>query len=170
MLSVSQTLRTRHNEITFSADGSRVRVLGSVDRKDISFDLKENDGLYELEVSPLHLDDPRLGNLPRVDMTLDNDPRLLDGKARSNNLVNRKAPTRLGVWHCKVLWIARKVGVQGIQHDYDDNLTVMHSAIRTLFRRRSRQQGGPTNLGRQAIWPNCRSVSWASVRIFSRKP
>ncbi len=48
LLSASQTLRTRRNKITFSADGSRVTVAGSGNARDnIDFGLRENDGLYE---------------------------------------------------------------------------------------------------------------------------
>ncbi len=106
-------------------------------------------------MSPLHFDDLRLVQLPHVDMTLADDPRLLDGTAKSNDLMGRKAPTKLGVWHCKVLWIARKVGV--------------HFATRILFRLRNRRQGGLTDLGRQAIWPSCRSVPFHGHRHGSSR-
>ena len=26
------------------------------------------------------------------------------------------------MWHCKVLWISRKIGIQEVQYKYDDNL------------------------------------------------
>ena len=123
LLSVSQTLRSRRNEIVFSAEGSRIRVKGSEGQEDVDFALHENDGLYELVLSPLYLDDPRLGSLPYIEMTMDDDQRLWNEGANSIELMNRKAPTKLGVWHSKVLWIGtRKMGLQRIEHEYDDTL------------------------------------------------
>jgi hypothetical protein len=124
LLSVSQTLRTKRNDITFRANGSMLQVMESEDvREKTSFALRENDGLYELEVSPLFIDDPRLDSLPSVELTLqDEDPRLWDNSGKSNGFMTQKAPTRLGVWHCKVLWISRKIGMQEIKHDYDEHL------------------------------------------------
>ena len=123
LLSVSQTLRTRRNEITFSADGSRVAVAGSGDVRDnINFALNENDGLYELEVVPLYINDPRMDALPVVEFTLQDDPRLWDNSGKQNQTTDKKAPTRLGIWHCKVLWLSRKIGMQEIQYKYDDHL------------------------------------------------
>ena len=121
LLSVSQTLRTKRNDITFSADGSRLQIMGSA-REKTSFDLIENDGLYELGMVPLYFDDPRLDSLPCVELTLQDDPRLWDNSIKQKGLMAMRAPTKLGVWHCKVLWISKKVGMQGIQHEYDDHL------------------------------------------------
>ncbi len=90
---MSQTLRTRRNEVAFSAEGSRVRVKGSEGQEDVNFALHENDGLYEFVMSPLYLDDPRLGSLPCVELTLDDDQRLWNDGEKSIELVNRKAPT-----------------------------------------------------------------------------
>jgi hypothetical protein len=71
LLSVSQTLRTKRNDITFSADASMLQVRGSDDaRERVSFGLRENDGLYELDMYPLHIDDSRLDSLPCVELTL----------------------------------------------------------------------------------------------------
>jgi hypothetical protein len=122
LLSVSQTLRTRRNTITFSADKSKVQVMGSGNAKDVSLALEENDGLYELSLSPLYMDDSRLDSLPSLDLTLDNDPTLWNKGKQSSVPGNMKSPTKLGIWHCKVLWIARKVGLQGTQLDYDEHL------------------------------------------------
>ncbi len=98
LLSVSQTLRTRRNTITFSADESRVHVKGSGNMKDVSMNLKANDGLYELSLSPLYKDDPRLASLSSVELTLEDDPTLWNEGERSSGKGNMKSPTRLGVW------------------------------------------------------------------------
>ncbi len=96
---------------------------GSEGQKDIAFTLHENDGLYELVLSPLYLDDPRMGSLPCVELTMDDDQHLWNDGAKSIESMNRKAPTKLGVWHSKVLWIGiRKMGLQRIEHEYDDHL------------------------------------------------
>ncbi len=122
LLSVSQTLRTRRNTITFSADESRVHVKGSENMEDVNMSLEANDGLYELSLSPLYMDDPRLASLSSVELALEDDPTLWNEGKQSGMQGNMKSSTRLGVWHCKVLWISRTIGLQGIQHEYDDNL------------------------------------------------
>ena len=120
LLSVSQTLRTKRNDITFSADGSRLQAMGSDDSRDrTAFDLIANDGLYELGMVPLYIDDPRVDSLPCVDLTLQDDPCLWDNNVKHKGLVTMRSPTKLGVWHCKVLWISQKIGMQGIKHEYD---------------------------------------------------
>jgi hypothetical protein len=67
LLSVSQVLRTRKNEIIFSADDSRLEIHDDKDEgmKTI-FGLIENEGLYEMNVPPLYVDDIRMGLLPCV--------------------------------------------------------------------------------------------------------
>jgi hypothetical protein len=97
LLSVSQTLRTRRNTITFSADESRVHVKGSDNMKDVNMNLKENEGLYELSLLPLYMDDPRLATLPSVELTLENDPTLWNEGTQSSMLGHMKSPTRLGI-------------------------------------------------------------------------
>ncbi len=81
LLSVSQVLRTRKNEIIFSADDSRLEVYDAKEEgvKEI-FGLTEKEGLYEMNVSPLYVDDVRMGLLPCVDLTLDDDPSLWNEK------------------------------------------------------------------------------------------
>ena len=76
--------------------------------------LEANDGLYKLALSPLYMDDPRMVSLPSVDLTLADDPTLWNEGKQSSMQGNMKSPTRLGVWHCKVLsvdfendWITR---------------------------------------------------------------
>ncbi len=78
LISVSQMLRTRTNEITFSADASRMELSKEVSgsKSGIVLGLRENDGLYELEVSPLYADDERVRTLPSWNLTLNDDPQL----------------------------------------------------------------------------------------------
>ncbi len=54
LISVSQVLRARTNSVTFSADDSRLEMGNDNDEKvKTIFKLREHEGLYELEVSPL---------------------------------------------------------------------------------------------------------------------
>ena len=72
---------------------------------------------------PLYLGDERLKTLPYLDVTLEDDPKLWDDCNVTQAFSGMKAPTRLGTWHCKKLWISRKAGLQGIEYmDYDDKL------------------------------------------------
>ena len=88
------------------------------------FGLKENEGLYELKVSPLYVDDDRIGMLPSVDLTLDDDPRLWKTNEDRHCRSDMKAPTKLGVWHCKVLLMSVNIGMgmPEIQQDYESHL------------------------------------------------
>jgi hypothetical protein len=118
--------RTRKNAITFSADDSRLEVNDGCedDTKNI-FKLKENEGLYELKVLPLYPDDDRLDMLQCVDFTLDDDLRLWHKEDEmKQDAINMRAPTKLGVWHCKVLLMPAKLGfgMQEESTDYEQNL------------------------------------------------
>ena len=112
LVSVSQALRSHNNEITFSAASSRVSVPGLRGdlQQRIDFGLVENDGLYEWDMTPLYLDDPRVSSLPHLDLTMADDPGLWKESNRSQACIN-KAPTKLGIWHCKVLWVSRQFGL-----------------------------------------------------------
>jgi hypothetical protein len=74
LVSASQMLRTRQNEVTFSADDSRMELTNK--GMSTTFGLHEKEGLYELEVSPLYADDDRKNTLPSWDLTLEDDPLL----------------------------------------------------------------------------------------------
>jgi hypothetical protein len=108
-------LRTRKNEIIFGADDSRLVInkrgeLRITRRR--TFELKGKEGLYEMTMSPLYLDDIRMGILPCVDLTLDDDPRLWNVDEKKNEVSDKKAHTKLGVWYCKVLWMSVKMGLE----------------------------------------------------------
>ena len=66
LISVSQMLRLKTNEITFTAGASRIEMVECKENKSdsMTIGLREADGLYELEVSPLFCDDERIGTLP----------------------------------------------------------------------------------------------------------
>ncbi len=101
LLSVSQFLCTRKNEVIFSADASRLEIDGGGDDTKAIFGLTEKEGLYEMHVSPLYVNDIRMGTLPCVDLTLDDDPELWNEKRKE--VSDMKSPTKLGIWYCKVL-------------------------------------------------------------------
>jgi hypothetical protein len=44
-----------------------------------------------------------------VDLTLDDDPELWNEKRKE--VSDMKAPTKLGIWHCRVLWMSVKMGL-----------------------------------------------------------
>ena len=125
LISVSQVLRTQRNEVTFSTKASRITVTnGATGNKGRStvFGLLEREGLYELEVSPLYADDDRKNTLPSWDLTLAEDPYLWQDNATKRKETGMKAPSKLGMWHCRVLSMTRKVGIGSIQDKYENNL------------------------------------------------
>ena len=122
LLSVSQLLRDGQNEVVFSKDASRLVIKGSAGSS-TSIDLKENEGLYELRVSPLCIGDDRKVLLPRLVATQDDDLRLWAVDPQAPEYVGMRSPTKLGVWYCRMLWTSCRVGLQGIKSaEYEDNL------------------------------------------------
>ena len=126
LISVSQMLRARTNSVTFSADDSRLEMGNENDGKvKTIFKLKEHEGLYELEVSPLCVDDERIRTTAILDLTLENDPHLWDKDRGKQECANMKAPTKLGTWYCRALWVSVKVGMQRTSNEckeYDEHL------------------------------------------------
>ena len=120
LISVSQMLRTRQNEVTFSAEDSRIQLKNG--NRSTIFELKEQEGLYELEVSPLYAGDDRKSTLPVWNLTLEDDPLLWQESAQKREDTMMRAPTKLGVWYCKVFSVTRKVGLGSIQENYEENL------------------------------------------------
>ena len=128
LLSVSQMLRTGRNEVVFSQDHSRLCV-GRGDGNAVTIPLNQKDGLYELKVTPVYLGEERLyGNLPCVDITMDDDPRLWDEeKPRTGyskepmEYAGMRAPSKLGVWHCRMLWTSCKALMNEVR-EYDSQL------------------------------------------------
>jgi hypothetical protein len=116
LISVSQVLRTGQSEVVFSQNEARIRV------REKSLLLNEHEGLYEIKVYPLsgdhHLD------MPSIDITMENDPKLWDQDDSNKGYSHMKAPTKLGVWRCQMLWTTCKVGIQGVQElkTYDQDL------------------------------------------------
>ena len=123
LISVSQVLRARTNSVTFCAGNSRLEI-GNENKEGVNtiFNLKEHEGLYELEVSPLCVDDDRVKLMPCWDLTLENDPHLWDKDRGGQNQLNMKAPTKLGSWYCRALWVSVKVGMQEVIQEYDTHL------------------------------------------------
>jgi hypothetical protein len=124
LLSVSQMIRTGRIEVVFNQGSSRVDVKKTNDSHELqTVQLKENDGLYEIEVTPLYLGDRRIATLPRVEITLEDDSKLWEIGESMQAYAGLKAPTRLGTWHSKLLWMSCKVGIQGVQNiEYTQNL------------------------------------------------
>ena len=118
LISVSQMLRSGQNKIIFSQCESMIL------HGDVSIGLQEVDGLYELKLVPLYVDDDRIGSLPRLEITMDVDPKLWEKSTLSCSgaYANMKSPTRLGFWHSELLWTTCKIGIGDVK-DYDDHLT-----------------------------------------------
>jgi hypothetical protein len=120
-------LRARTNSVTFSADDSRLEMGNNDNDEKVTtiFKLREHEGLYELEVSPLCVDDERMRSTVCLDLTLENDPHLWDKDRGKQECVNMKAPTKLGTWYCRALWVSVKVGMQRVSKEckeYDEHL------------------------------------------------
>ena len=116
LISVSQLLRTGQSEVVFSQLDARIKV------GDKCVPLEENEGLYELRAYPLS--DDRQVEIPHVNLTMEDDPRLWEQDDTPQIYSGMKAPTKLGIWRCQMLWTTCKVGIQGVQElkTYDSNL------------------------------------------------
>ena len=108
LLSVSQTLRSTDNSIVFKEGGSQMTLKHK--KKDFIIDLREEEGLYGLSLQPLCVNDKRNSYLTRFDVTPDHDPKLFDETPSEGQLktMGFKAPSVLGAWTRKVLWIGTK--------------------------------------------------------------
>ncbi len=107
-------LRAGSNAVVFSKQESKLVIQGKV---------RENDGLYELKMAPLYLGDERTHQLPRLIVTKDDDLNLWERNDEHIGLSPTKAPTKLGVWYCRMLWSSCKVGIQGVKSgDYQEHL------------------------------------------------
>ena len=122
LISVSQVLRARTNSIIFRTADSRLEIVNEYDDgiKTV-FNLQEHEGLYELEVSPVCADDERMNSMSCVDLTLEEDPHLWE-KDRGKHASLNKAPTKLGSWHSRALWVSVKIGIQEVSQEYDTHL------------------------------------------------
>ena len=124
LLSVSQLLRAGENEVVFSQDASRIVIQGEArNQQPASLVLNEVEGLYEVKVTPLYPGDEKYAKLPRLTVTRKDDPGLWTGEKPLVDSEGRKAPSKLGVWYCRMLWTTCRVGLQGIKSaEYEDNL------------------------------------------------
>ena len=75
LLSVSQILRQPLNSVVFRSVSSHLETQSS-DETMTRFDLRENEGLYEMKLSPLYMDDWSRKSTKRVELTLENDSKL----------------------------------------------------------------------------------------------
>ena len=122
LLSVSQILRAPLNGVVFRSGSSNLEIQGQGKDGIITFDLNEHDGLYEMKLFPLYPDDERLKPLVPIHVTLENDSQLWGQASEIPLSAERKSPTKLGIWHSKMLWISRKMApMQGIR-EYNDDL------------------------------------------------
>ncbi len=122
LLSVSQLLRSTDNSIIFREGDSKIHLKHNECEQYLG--LREEEGLYKMSMHPLNVNDKRHASLPQYDVTSENDPRLFEEMQdpHHNERINAmalKAPSSLGVWTRKVLWM----GERGISTtEYDDNL------------------------------------------------
>ncbi len=131
LLSVSLILRQPLNSVVFRSVSSHLETQSS-DETTSRFDLRENEGLYEMKLSPLYMDDWSRKSAKRVELTLENDPKLwgIDGGDQTH--AEMKSPTKLGKWHSKMLWMSMKMApMRGISSDYDADLKTFCTAITT---------------------------------------
>ncbi len=119
LLSVSQMLRSTNNSIVFKEGDSRISLQNGRVKQDL--ELTETEGLYQVMMQPISVNDKRNAYLPKYDITLAHDSRLFDDimEDTTSMTIKRKAPSALGVWTRKILWM----GQQSIATaDYDSNL------------------------------------------------
>jgi hypothetical protein len=90
LISVSQLLRTGQSEVVFSQLDARIKV------GDKCVSLEENEGLYELRAYPLS--DDRQVEIPHVNLTMEDDPRLWEQDDSPQVYSGMKDPTKLGIW------------------------------------------------------------------------
>ena len=119
LLSVSQLLREPLNAVVFRSGDSYLEIQGTT-----KFELRENEGLYEMRVAPLYHDDVRTKLPSRIQLTLENDVRLWGKNEDVLAPMEMRSPTKLGKWRSKMLWISRTMApMQSISHEYDTDLT-----------------------------------------------
>jgi hypothetical protein len=107
LISVSQILRTRRNTVSFGSDGS-VMVVKSLDHKDeFVFPLRLDDGLYSVDAIPMNPSDRRIRNGICLPLTLEVDSILNQDVRDDSTTLDKKtkAPSRLGAWYVRVLWV-----------------------------------------------------------------
>jgi hypothetical protein len=123
LISVSQMLRGGQNKVVFSQHESQILLQEDITTSITSIPLREVEGLYEIQLAPLHLGDDRLRTLPRLHLTMEVDPRLWekDVSRVESAYAGMKSPTRLGSWHCELLWTSCKIGLGNVK-DYEDHL------------------------------------------------
>ena len=120
LLSVSQILRQPQNSVVFRSNASHLEI-GDV--TPIRFDLHENEGLYEMKLSPLYMDDLRGTSAQHVEITLDQDSKLWGTDGGTQTQLDMKSPTKLGKWHSKMLWMSVKMApMRGISSGYNEDL------------------------------------------------
>jgi hypothetical protein len=117
LLSVSQMLRFTTSSIIFKEGASKIYLKQRESDLILSINLKEEEGLYQLQLRPFSVNDTRNAFLPIYDVTSENDPKLFDEVP--TNLMGRKAPSSLGQWTRKVLWMGMKAMETA---EYDANL------------------------------------------------
>ncbi len=122
LLSVSQILRQPRNSVVFRWNASHLEIQVS-DEMTTRFDLHESEGLYEMKLSPLYMDDWRMKSAERFEITLEHDSKLWGTDGGTQTLVDMKSPTKLGKWHSKMLWMSIKMApMRGISSGYDEDL------------------------------------------------
>jgi hypothetical protein len=160
LLSVSQLLRAGENEVVFSQDASRIVIQGKArNQQPASLVLNEVEGLYEVKVTPLYPGDEKYAKLPRLTVTRKDDPGLWTGEKPLVDSEGRKAPSKLGVWYCRMLWTTCRVGLQGIKSaEYEDNLQEFCASY--FVPPLNPQQGKHTGLLMWRIWQIYHSGLW----------
>ena len=122
LLSVSQILRQQLNAVVFRSNVSYLETQASEETV-TRFELLESDGLYEMKLSPLYMDDQRLNSATNFEITLEHDSRLWGTDGANQTQVDMKSPTKLGKWHSKMLWMSVKMApMRGISSDFDEDL------------------------------------------------
>ncbi len=117
LLSVSQLLRYTESSIVFKEGASAIYLKQRDSGLSLGLNLKEAEGLYQMQLRPISVNDKRNIFLPKYDVTPEADPNLFDDIP--TNVMSRRAPSSLGQWTRKVFWMGKKTMETT---DYDSNL------------------------------------------------
>ncbi len=100
LLSVSQIIRQPLNSVVFRSNASHLEIQVS-EEMTTRFELRENEGLYEMKLSPLYMDDWRMNSAKHFEITLEHDSKLWGTDGGIQTQIDMKSPTKLGKWHSK---------------------------------------------------------------------
>jgi hypothetical protein len=109
LLSVSQMIRTGKVGVMFQENDAYIEIKDKKGGTPFKLPLTESDGLYEIKVQPISMNDSRIHHAKQLDLTCEKDIQADDSAPLiSTQLAALKSPSKLGIWKTKVIWIGNK--------------------------------------------------------------